>query len=127
MIKSYFFLITFSFVRWIIFFLVRNDCFVPKTINILGNDRVYGDKLEFIKIDQTGKIYLPKIIRDKIDTKSKYLIITLPDGDVILHKIKRSKNPLRDFQKSWSTVKDISKVRKEIMAEAIKLAGERGD
>ena len=86
-----------------------------------------GDILEFIKIDQTGKIYLPKIIRDKIDTKSKYLIITLPDGDVILHKITRSKNPLRDFQRSWSTINDISQVRKEILAEAIKLAGERGD
>ena len=83
--------------------------------------------MEFIKIDQTGKIYLPKIIRDKIDTKSKYLIITLSDGDVILHKIKRSKNPLRDFQRLWSTVKDISQVRKEILAEAIKLAGKRGD
>ena len=90
------------------------------------NNIVDGDILEFIKIDQTGKIYLPKIIRDKIDTKSKYLIITLPDGDVILHKIRRSKNPVRDFQRSWSTVKDISQVRKEILAEAIKLAGERG-
>jgi len=106
--------------------LVKIMHVVPKTINILVNNIVYGDILEFIKIDQTGKIYLPKIIRDKIDTKSKYLIITLPDGDVILHKIRRSKNPLRDFQRSWTTVKDISQVRKEILAEAIKLAGERG-
>ncbi len=91
------------------------------------NNIVDGDILEFIKIDQTGKIYLPKIIRNKIDTKSKYLIITLPDGDMILHRIKKSKNPLRDFQRSWTTVKNISQVRKEILTEAIRLAGSRGD
>ncbi|UCH89586.1 MAG: hypothetical protein JSV49_02760 [Thermoplasmata archaeon] len=83
--------------------------------------------MEFIKIDQTGKIYLPKVIRNKIDTRSKYLVITLPDGDVILHKIKRSKNPIRDFQKAWSTGKDIAEIRKDILDEAVKLAGERGD
>jgi bifunctional DNA-binding transcriptional regulator/antitoxin component of YhaV-PrlF toxin-antitoxin module len=100
---------------------------ITKNTKYLGKYTNCGDYLEFIKIDQTGKIYLPKIIRDRIDTKCKYLIITLPDGDVILHKIKKSKNPLREFQRLWSSTKDISQIRKEISDEAEKLAGKRGD
>ncbi len=83
--------------------------------------------MDVVSIDQTGKIYLPTIVRKKIDTKCKYLVITLPDGDVILHKIKRSKNPLIDFQRAWSTTQDLSKARQDILDEALKLAGKRGD
>ena len=83
--------------------------------------------MEHVKIDPTGKIYLPKVVRKKIDVKSKFIIIILPDGDLILHKIKRSKNPLRDFQKAWSISKDVRQARKEILNEAVELAGDRGD
>ena len=83
--------------------------------------------MEYIKIDPTGKIYLPKVLRNKIDVNSRYLVIILPDGDVILHKIKRTKNPVSEFQRAWSTAKEIEQVRKDILKEAVKLAGERGD
>lgn len=83
--------------------------------------------MEHVKIDPTGKIYLPKIVRKKIDVKSKYLVVILPDGDVILHKIRKSKNPIRDFQKAWSIDKDIGRAREDILKEALKLAGDRGD
>jgi hypothetical protein len=46
---------------------------------------------------------------------------------MILHKITKSKNPILDFQRAWSTTKDLSKARKEILDEAMKLAGKRGD
>jgi hypothetical protein len=67
--------------------------------------------MEVISIDQTGKIYLPAIVRKKIDTKSKYLVITLPDGDVMLHKIRRLNDPIKDFQRAWSTSRELSEAR----------------
>lgn len=83
--------------------------------------------MDYVSIDPTGKIYLPSLIRKKIDVKSKYLVIVLPDGDVILHQISRSRDPLRDFQKIWSSEKGPDKIRKTILEEAIKQADISGD
>lgn len=80
--------------------------------------------MAYVSIDKSWKVYLPKFVRERIDRKSKYLVLTLPDGDVILHKIKKSKDPLKDFQKTWKITKSISEVRKEILKEAMKSAGE---
>jgi hypothetical protein len=83
--------------------------------------------MELVSIDQTGNIYLLAVVRKKIDTKSNYLVITLPDGDVILHKIKGSKNPVHDFQRAWSTSRDLIDARQKILDEPLELAGKRGD
>lgn len=79
--------------------------------------------MEMVTFDPTGKIYIPKSIREKIDIKSRYLIITLPDGDIILHRVKKGKDPIKDFQKCWRMTKPTSKVREYILKEALKLAG----
>jgi len=96
---------------------------IPKKLKYLGNYIVYCGKMETVSIDSTGKIYMPKSVRKRINVKSKYLVLVLPDGDVILHRIKKSKNALKDFQKTWRITKEIAQVKKEIMEEAMKLAG----
>jgi bifunctional DNA-binding transcriptional regulator/antitoxin component of YhaV-PrlF toxin-antitoxin module len=79
--------------------------------------------METVTFDPTGKIYVPKSVREKIDVDSEYIIVSLPDGDIILHRVKTGKDPIKDFQKSWRISKSISKVREEILKEALKLAG----
>ncbi|MDI6887335.1 MAG: AbrB/MazE/SpoVT family DNA-binding domain-containing protein [Candidatus Thermoplasmatota archaeon] len=83
--------------------------------------------MEYVTVDKTGKIYLPKAVRSTLDTKSKYLVITLPDGDVVLHRIKSSKSPLKEFQTVWRHAKSLSKVRAEILGEAMRLVKKSGD
>ena len=80
--------------------------------------------MAYVSIDKSWKIYLPKFVRERIDKKAKYLVLILPDGDVILHMVKKSKDPLKDFQKTWKITKSISTVREEILKEAMKSAGE---
>lgn len=79
--------------------------------------------MEVVSFDQTGKIYFPKSVRENIDVNSRYIIISLPDGDIILHRIKRGEDPIKEFQRCWRISKPISKVREEILKEALELAG----
>jgi len=76
--------------------------------------------MQTITIDKSGKIYLPKIIRDKIKERS-YAVAVLPDGTIMLHKLKRLKDPqkaLKEFQKLPKAKKSISRIKKEIEKEA---------
>lgn len=78
--------------------------------------------MQTISIDKSGKIYLPKAIRDKIREKS-YTVTVLPDGTIMLHKLKQIKDPkaaLREFQKLPKITKSISKIKKEIEGEAFR-------
>ena len=76
--------------------------------------------MQTITIDKSGKIYLPKIIRDKIKERS-YAVAVLPDGTIMLHKLKRLKDPhkaLKEFQKLPKVKKSIARIKKEIEKEA---------
>ena len=76
--------------------------------------------MQTISIDKSGKIYLPKVIRKKIKEKS-YAVAVLPDGTIMLHKLKQIKDPkkaLKEFQKLPKIKKPISKIKEEILEEA---------
>jgi len=78
--------------------------------------------VQTISIDKSGKIYLPKIVREKIKERS-YAVAVLPDGTIMLHKMKQTKDPekaLREFQKLPKVTKPISKIKKEIEGEALR-------
>ena len=78
--------------------------------------------METVSVDKSGKIYLPKIIRDKIKDRS-FAVAVLPDGTIMLHKLKQIKDPekaLKEFQKLPKVTKSISKIKKEIEGEALK-------
>lgn len=78
--------------------------------------------MQTITIDKTGKIYLPKAIRQKVKEKT-YAAAVLPNGTIMLHSLKRIKDPkkaLREFQKLPKVTKSLSKIKKEIHEEAMK-------
>ncbi|HLB71827.1 MAG: hypothetical protein OIN88_11325 [Candidatus Methanoperedens sp.] len=80
--------------------------------------------MEYVRLDKAGKIYLPKTVRSKMDVESKYTVLTLPDGDIVLHRIKESEDPLKDFQSLGMIKKPLSDVKKDILNEALEEAGE---
>ncbi len=80
--------------------------------------------MEYVRLDKTGKIYLPKTVRSKIDIESKYIVLTLPDGDIVLHRIRESEDPLKDFQSFVIIKKSLSNVKKDVLKEALAEAGE---
>ncbi len=73
--------------------------------------------MNYVRLDKTGKIYLPKNIRTKME--GDYIPIVLPDNDIILHKIKKSKNPLKIFQKLPKVDEDIKTAKKKILKQAL--------
>lgn len=80
--------------------------------------------MEYVRLDKTGKIYLPKAVRSKMDVESKYIVLTLPDDDIVLHRIKEFEEPLKDFQSYGTIKKSLSDVKKDILNEALAEAGE---
>ncbi len=80
--------------------------------------------MEYVRLDKTGKIYLPKAVRSKMDVESKYIVLTLPDADIVLHRIRESEDPLKDFQSFGILKKPLSNVKKDILNEALAEAGE---
>jgi len=83
-----------------------------------------GDTMEYVRLDKTGKIYLPKAVRSKMGAESKYVALTLPDGDIVLHRIKEPEDPLKDFQSYAAIKKPIPDIKKDILEEALSEAGE---
>lgn len=79
--------------------------------------------MEFVKLDKGGKIYLPKRVRSKMGA-DRYVVLTLPDGDIVLHRVKESGDALKDFQSCGTIKKPLSDVKKEILKEALVEAGE---
>jgi len=73
--------------------------------------------MNYVRLDKTGKMYLPKNIRTKME--GDYIPIVLPDSDIILHKIKRIEDPLKNFQKLPKVTEDIKTAKKEILNQAL--------
>ena len=75
---------------------------------------------DFVELDKARKIYIPASKEEYFKGK-KFVILKMPDGDVIFHPIKTSKTPLADFQKSMGVIKkDLKTVKKEILETASK-------
>lgn len=79
--------------------------------------------MTYVTINKTGKIYIPKDVRKNMRYK-RYWILSLPDGDIVLRPMKKSKNVLKDFEKLYDIKTSIPKAKKEILDEAMKSAGE---
>ncbi len=71
-------------------------------------------------MDKTGKMYIPKDVRSKMDVDSKYIVLTLPDGDIVLHRMRETK----DVQSFATIKKPISDVKRDILKEALAEASE---
>ncbi len=80
--------------------------------------------MTYVTIDKTGKIYIPKDVRKNMGYK-RYWILPLPDGDIVLRPMKKSKDILKDFEKLYDIKTSIPKARKEILAEALKCLEEK--
>ena len=68
-----------------------------------------------VKVDTSGKIYLPKKVREKLAT-GEYVIVPMPNGDIILHKAR--KYTLKELQAKFVVTKPLKKVKEEILEEA---------
>lgn len=75
--------------------------------------------METVMLDKTGKIYFPKEERKKMEGK-KYVILGLPDGDVVLHELKKSKDPLKEYAGFFKTKKTIKQLREDALEQAYK-------
>lgn len=94
----------------------------PKSLNISVTIKMIGDAMQTVSIDKSGKIYLPKIIREKLKGGT-YTVVVLPDETIMLHKSRQIKDPrkaLQEFQKLPKVTKPIGKIKKEIHEEALR-------
>ena len=79
-------------------------------------------RMKTIQIDKSGKIYLPKVVRQKIKERI-YTVTVLPDGTIMLHKIRKFRDPkkaLKEYQTLPKIRKSISKIKAEIQKEAFR-------
>ena len=72
-----------------------------------------------VTIDKTGKIYLPKEIREKLSGK-EYIVSVLPDGEVRLHQWQKPKDVVKKFGGLIKSAKSVRKIKKEILATAMR-------
>ncbi len=78
--------------------------------------------MQTVTIDKSGKVYLPKEIREKVQT-NEYHVVVLPDGTMVFHQVKKYKTPeeaLRAFQKLHKTTKPLKQIKKEIEEQAMR-------
>lgn len=75
-------------------------------------------RVKTVTIDKTGKIYLPKEVREKIEGK-EYIVSVLPDGEIRLHQWTKPKDALKKFGKLIKSDKPVRKIKKEILETAM--------
>lgn len=90
--------------------------FLPKSI-LRGNAVAYG--MQTVTLDKTGKIYLPKKTQGRMKSREFY-VLSLPDGTLVLHPKKHPKDALKEFQKVAQLSKPLSRIKKEILLEAVR-------
>lgn len=74
---------------------------------------------DYIQMDKTRKIYIPTALEKEFEGR-KFVVLPMPDGDIVLHPVKASKDPLKDFQKALGPVKgDPKQIKKEILKTAM--------
>ncbi|BFI75692.1 AbrB family transcriptional regulator [Sulfurisphaera ohwakuensis] len=83
----------------------------------------YYTEIMIVKIDNKGRIYLPKEIREKIDSKEFY-IVELPYGIMLIPRVKDPIKTLEDEGKKLPNL-DIKELKKIIREEAEKEIGLR--
>ncbi len=76
-------------------------------------------------IDKTGKLYIPKEMREKMKSKTVYLL-RMPNGDIVIHETAQSKNPadaLKNFQKLGGWKGTVKQLKKEVLETALGYVG----
>ena len=74
---------------------------------------------EYVSMDRTRKIYIPALLEKKFKGK-KFIVIPMPDGDMIFHPIQKSKDPLSHFQEVMGPVKkSLKETKREILETAM--------
>ena len=77
------------------------------------------DDYEYVSMDNARKIYIPSTLENEFKGK-RYIVIPMPNGDVILHPIETSENPLKELRKIFKNEKrPIKQIKKEILETAI--------
>lgn len=85
----------------------------PNFINISGNDDSM-EEYKYVTIDESGKLYLPVAVREGMEDK-KYLVLKLPNGDIVLHPLRKHGTPLQRLRETLGPVKgDLKKIKMEI-------------
>ena len=69
---------------------------------------------KYVTIDESGKLYVPASVREGTENR-KYLILKLPNGEIILHPINKQGTPLERLRNTLGPVKgDLKKIKREI-------------
>ncbi|MBN2067790.1 MAG: hypothetical protein JW744_04950 [Candidatus Diapherotrites archaeon] len=77
--------------------------------------------MKTVTIDRTGKIYLPKEVREKIEGK-EYIVSVLPDGEIRLHQWTKPKDALKSFRGLIKSRKSVKEIKKDILETAMEQA-----
>lgn len=74
---------------------------------------------EYVTMDKTRKIYIPAAYEKRFKGK-RFVVLTMPDGDIILHPIRHSKNPLDDFRQAMGPARGtLKRIKREILETAM--------
>lgn len=72
-----------------------------------------------VEMDSARKIYIPSPLEKQFAGK-RFKVLIMPDGDIILHPISRSKDPLKTFRKVLGPLrKTVKETKKEILESAM--------
>ncbi|MBS3068498.1 hypothetical protein J4450_07355 [Candidatus Micrarchaeota archaeon] len=76
-------------------------------------------EFEYVSMDKARKIYVPAALEEEFRGK-KYMILPMPNGDVIFHPVIKSKEPLKALRKIFKHEKrSIKEIKKEILETAL--------
>lgn len=76
-------------------------------------------EFEYVSMDKARKIYIPAMLEEEFKGK-KFIVLTMPDGDIILHPVKESKEPLEELRKIFKHEKrSVREIKKEILETAM--------
>lgn len=74
---------------------------------------------EYVSMDKARKMYIPADLESKFRGK-KFMVLTMPNGDIILHPVKKFKDSLQRFREVMGPIKgDLKKVKQEILETAM--------
>ncbi len=74
--------------------------------------------MQTVTIDKTGKIYLPKEVREKLAGR-EYIVSVLPDGEIRLHQWSKPRDVLKKFGKLIKSGKSVRRIKRDILATAM--------
>ncbi len=75
---------------------------------------------EYVNMDNARKIYIPASLESEFKDKN-FIVLPMPDGDIVFHPISDSKNPLKKLRELFRHEKrPVKEIKKEILESALK-------